>query len=160
MIRRPPRSTLFPYTTLFRSVHFVRFVGDARQLARRRAGRLVQRSRQQPRLEAIGLVQQLAFRADQQPTAFFLELLVRSEEHTSELQSRLHLVCRLLLGKKTNESTVIVSPDCGAAEYLSPRSRPSECGVCSESSMILSACSFSSASISRSPWTLGPLAPA
>src|SRR5687768_18404090 len=67
MIRRPPRSTLFPYTTLFRSAaafgrpHPVSCVGAGHGAARRRA---------------------------------------RSEEHTSELQSRLHLVCRLLLEKK------------------------------------------------------------
>src|SRR3989304_5900019 len=67
MIRRPPRSTLFPYTTLFRSkVH----VGDAMFEAGRN-------------------------NADMGKT-------IRSEEHTSELQSRLHLVCRLLLEKKKN----------------------------------------------------------
>src|SRR2546422_7265995 len=70
MIRRPPRSTLFPYTTLFRSTlksravpsrHGVHFPHDSR-------------------------------------------MLKRSEEHTSELQSRLHLVCRLLLEKKKNDN--------------------------------------------------------
>src|SRR2546422_3909566 len=71
MIRRPPRSTLFPYTTLFRSRGGARLLaGDGR---RERVGRLVETAR----------------RAG-----------VRSEEHTSELQSRLHLVCRLLLEKK------------------------------------------------------------
>src|SRR6266436_7517591 len=68
MIRRPPRSTLFPYTTLFQSG----------------AG---PRSRDLPRAEQR--------RADARP-----RLCLRSEEHTSELQSRLHLVCRLLLEKK------------------------------------------------------------
>src|SRR2546422_6921328 len=86
MIRRPPRSTLFPYTTLFRSVsrEF-----DARAL---RAW-----------LEPLGREQHAGFRQ----LLVVLphrgqELLVRkrSEEHTSELQSRLHLVCRLLLEKK------------------------------------------------------------
>src|SRR3712207_7452506 len=81
MIRRPPRSTLFPYTTLFRSV----------------------RRRQQPReqfaeqlvLEAV--VERLARgRADDD------QRVPRSEEHTSELQSRQYLVCRLLLEKKIN----------------------------------------------------------
>src|SRR2546429_6052185 len=67
MIRRPPRSTLFPYTTLFRSVPGPREV---------RRGALVP----------------AAVHGGQQPH--------RSEEHTSELQSRLHLVCRLLLEKK------------------------------------------------------------
>src|SRR5687768_18052547 len=71
MIRRPPRSTLFPYTTLFRSVR-------ARLSADRKA-----------ELARIGRSQELEPRLDR-----------RSEEHTSELQSRLHLVCRLLLEKK------------------------------------------------------------
>src|SRR2546429_6381654 len=72
MIRRPPRSTLFPYTTLFRS--------GRRHLARGR-GELLAHRGQVPRGpgDAVRL---------------------RSEEHTSELQSRLHLVCRLLLEKK------------------------------------------------------------
>src|SRR3989442_11671091 len=75
MIRRPPRSTLFPYTTLFRShrrdhvAEHVAHVGDA-ELEERR-----------PLDDAFGAVH-------------------RSEEHTSELQSRPHLVCRLLLEKK------------------------------------------------------------
>src|SRR5205809_3867960 len=67
MIRRPPRSTLFPYTTLFRSRIQDRHAGDAP-------------CRRHFLLEA--------------------EVTARSEEHTSELQSRLHLVCRLLLEKK------------------------------------------------------------
>src|SRR2546422_7700627 len=71
MIRRPPRSTLFPYTTLFRSL-------SARGARRDRVCRIVTKS-------AEG-----ASHALEQ----------RSEEHTSELQSRLHLVCRLLLEKK------------------------------------------------------------
>src|ERR1041385_9411434 len=65
MIRRPPRSTLFPYTTLFRSVNCVISLAPVRH----------------------ALPQGKAW---------------RSEEHTSELQSRLHLVCRLLLEKKNN----------------------------------------------------------
>src|SRR3712207_8187079 len=84
MIRRPPRSTLFPYTTLFRSPH---------RAARRRAlrepssGKPTGRSRWPnplPRGRAVDLV----------------DCLLRSEEHTSELQSRQYLVCRLLLEKK------------------------------------------------------------
>src|SRR2546422_3460030 len=81
MIRRPPRSTLFPYTTLFRSVR----IAAARSSA-----------------------------------SFFLPNLSasfchpRSEEHTSELQSRLHLVCRLLLEKKKDEpgnpAVLVVNP--------------------------------------------------
>src|SRR5690349_24172731 len=73
MIRLPPRSTLFPYTTLFRSD----WLGDGRLRADRAARRLHPRHQGGPR-----------------------KLLARSEEHTSELQSRRDLVCRLLLEKK------------------------------------------------------------
>src|SRR2546430_7614752 len=88
MIRRPPRSTLFPYTTLFRSQ------------ARRQ--RLLRVALQQPRHQQDDLL--LAFDAE------LVELQVqtldeRSEEHTSELQSQSNLVCRLLLEKKKNKYT-------------------------------------------------------
>src|SRR5690554_7225434 len=84
MIRRPPRSTLFPYTTLFRSEgDFLQFPGQVEQ----------------------GIV-------DAEGVEDFVGLLledaspgVRSEEHTSELQSRPHLVCRLLLEKKKKNKT-------------------------------------------------------
>src|SRR2546429_3224268 len=80
MIRRPPRSTLFPYTTLFRS---------PRDRRCRRSGTPHSRARRScPR----------GFRRSAAPR--------RSEEHTSELQSRLHLVCRLLLEKKKIENGV------------------------------------------------------
>src|SRR2546429_6851746 len=72
MIRRPPRSTLFPYTTLFRSLD-----PDVGRIRKPRPQRETGRS--------------------------VLPLRDRSEEHTSELQSRLHLVCRLLLEKKKSE---------------------------------------------------------
>src|SRR3712207_7353944 len=78
MIRRPPRSTLFPYTTLFRSRQVHRHDSAARRGHHSRAQRGVVR----PRSSGVGS------RAD------------RSEEHTSELQSRQYLVCRLLLEKK------------------------------------------------------------
>src|SRR2546429_7205565 len=97
MIRRPPRSTLFPYTTLFRSL---------RRLDHGRQGN--------GRKRACG--------AQQRPAA------ARSEEHTSELQSRLHLVCRLLLEKKKNIqnrgisashcTTHLSSIRCDSAPYL------------------------------------------
>src|SRR2546429_6442065 len=83
MIRRPPRSTLFPYTTLFRSrkkplrARFLRSCRDGLKLAV-----AVRNSRHQRRRRHSD----------------------RSEEHTSELQSRLHLVCRLLLEKKKNRT--------------------------------------------------------
>src|SRR2546422_5540846 len=93
MIRRPPRSTLFPYTTLFRSgPHGGRFGGEARG---DRGGRLHLRPRAHhrprgPRARAAG----------DRSHAPRVVAAARSEEHTSELQSRLHLVCRLLLEKK------------------------------------------------------------
>src|SRR2546422_6134857 len=80
MIRRPPRSTLFPYTTLFRS----RILPVTPPRAVRRLGGSAD-SNDTPALSA---------QPPNRLTAF------RSEEHTSELQSRLHLVCRLLLEKK------------------------------------------------------------
>src|SRR5260370_24151569 len=86
MIRRPPRSTLFPYTTLFRSVRTLRFNqcagGDLP--ARRTRARHEGRRRRRAGCE-------------------------RSEEHTSELQSHLNLVCRLLLEKKTYKHWGILS---------------------------------------------------
>src|SRR2546422_8380076 len=85
MIRRPPRSTLFPYTTLFRSVGAVWGSAVIRPPPRSDAVSVVASSRR-------GIS---GFRVDARPTA-----ASRSEEHTSELQSRLHLVCRLLLEKK------------------------------------------------------------
>src|SRR2546430_11928604 len=86
MIRRPPRSTLFPYTTLFRSVR-----DPDRGGARARAGDLVENAAR------------LLARIDD--GAFGRRLVdneIRSEEHTSELQSQSNLVCRLLLEKKNN----------------------------------------------------------
>src|SRR5260370_28778253 len=86
MIRRPPRSTLFPYTTLFRSkrqdlghrgpVHEIQHAGLA---AAHEPGRV---------------------RDDRKTAATQINVVIRSEEHTSELQSHLNLVCRLLLEKK------------------------------------------------------------
>src|SRR5690349_23538208 len=84
MIRRPPRSTLFPYTTLFRS---------AGCLPKRRRGDRVERASLQ-----CGLVGEPGIRGSFSGPAGPRSL--RSEEHTSELQSRRELVCRLLLEKK------------------------------------------------------------
>src|SRR3712207_8942711 len=89
MIRRPPRSTLFPYTTLFRSEVFGRSV---------RAGRLGWWPSACCATASIGLPHDLQKRASSGSDA--PHLLQRSEEHTSELQSRQYLVCRLLLEKK------------------------------------------------------------
>src|SRR5256885_8090461 len=98
MIRRPPRSTLFPYTTLFRSAeivdHRVDVVLQLRDLAARvdldRAGQIALRHRRR----------HLRDRADLRREIGGEEIHVRSEEHTSELQSPCNLVCRLLLEKK------------------------------------------------------------
>src|SRR5690349_22403098 len=89
MIRRPPRSTLFPYTTLFRSVHAV----PAAFL--RPAGR-------------AGDVRELVHVRDR-GAGEDLRRPGRSEEHTSELQSRRELVCRLLLEKKKTEILIAIA---------------------------------------------------
>src|SRR5258707_2386777 len=86
MIRRPPRSTLFPYTTLFRSVVV--------------AGRVAQE--RPPRAGARALAAPVGRAREREPRHAVVAL--RSEEHTSELQSRQYLVCRLLLEKKKNKT--------------------------------------------------------
>src|SRR3989442_4188502 len=90
MIRRPPRSTLFPYTTLFRSPP----PPTARPPAAGAAARLLG-DRRRPRRQRLP-----ALAATGDPTRAGRAGAARSEEHTSELQSRPHLVCRLLLEKK------------------------------------------------------------
>src|SRR5258705_10290143 len=84
MIRRPPRSTLFPYTTLFRSV---RWIGSSKEEEHGR--------------KATPHCLVVRFRPDHIQ-------LRRSEEHTSELQSLRHLVCRLLLEKKKKNTTLTI----------------------------------------------------
>src|SRR3712207_7908582 len=99
MIRRPPRSTLFPYTTLFRSVALdgeaarvrLEVLADGHDVARDRAQILHQPDHLFERL------------AEPHHDAALGEHPPRSEEHTSELQSRQYLVCRLLLEKKKNK---------------------------------------------------------
>src|SRR3712207_8585633 len=78
MIRRPPRSTLFPYTTLFRS----------------------QGTRSPPRSSSRRSIQTTNSSFTRNSTSCLQAMVIRSEEHTSELQSRQYLVCRLLLEKK------------------------------------------------------------
>src|SRR2546422_7926111 len=92
MIRRPPRSTLFPYTTLFRSDadHFVR-LDASRDDTLGEVARVRLQGLERSRLQRI------------------IPRGVRSEEHTSELQSRLHLVCRLLLEKKNTQQVQLTS---------------------------------------------------
>src|SRR2546422_2892181 len=92
MIRRPPRSTLFPYTTLFRSPRPEpgrrREVGDGGVPADLRQAQAGLRAHAPSTIAAV------------RPRTYPRAKSARSEEHTSELQSRLHLVCRLLLEKK------------------------------------------------------------
>src|SRR2546421_1379374 len=100
MIRRPPRSTLFPYTTLFRSCE--------REERRFRGARLHQRGarrsrRQEARQRGVGPIVLIAEMPGAHDAAR-LVLDLRSEEHTSELQSRSDLVCRLLLEKKKKKT--------------------------------------------------------
>src|SRR5260370_14445982 len=92
MIRRPPRSTLFPYTTLFRSVHVHSL--DRRHRAER--ARLAAAWDDPQFVRVTGIGRHVCGHGEH-------ELPPRSEEHTSELQSHLNLVCRLLLEKKKNK---------------------------------------------------------
>src|SRR3712207_7937745 len=97
MIRRPPRSTLFPYTTLFRSRAPVAALQAALHKRQRRGQGLAAHKR--PECARAG--SPLRYRYVRPP---------RSEEHTSELQSRQYLVCRLLLEKKNTIPTFITKP--------------------------------------------------
>src|SRR3712207_7551226 len=97
MIRRPPRSTLFPYTTLFRSRVF-------KQIAKERRKRELE-----PIFKILNDISHVEGDAtDPEYKAFSQSIggIQRSEEHTSELQSRQYLVCRLLLEKKTNTISI------------------------------------------------------
>src|SRR2546422_1970197 len=100
MIRRPPRSTLFPYTTLFRS----QLPSQAQVQG-------------QPRIHAKVVLDE----------EHQIGVAHRSEEHTSELQSRLHLVCRLLLEKKKKNTTYTSTPLMSANSH--GRSHPSACSA-------------------------------
>src|SRR3989449_3876590 len=110
MIRRPPRSTLFPYTTLFRSHRFVGGPGgpgdDGERIGRRDGEARERVARAVEALRPLGdaVVPRIPRHFDgRRASPQLLEATGdtrRSEEHTSELQSRLHLVCRLLLEKK------------------------------------------------------------
>src|SRR2546425_5180290 len=92
MIRRPPRSTLFPYTTLFRSLEG-RAVQDVWIVPSRSA-------RQAPGVSAPGILYGTTLRVYDPRSDLWHIIWIRSEEHTSELQSLAYLVCRLLLEKK------------------------------------------------------------
>src|SRR5438876_2428967 len=91
MTRRPPRSTLFPYTTLFRSIN----------------GAVIASTRHAPEVRNTTPVQNCSMRHSTNEHSA-LKLPSRSEEHTSELQSPVHLVCRLLLEKKKGD---MIEPD-------------------------------------------------
>src|SRR3712207_7918173 len=99
MIRRPPRSPLFPYTTLFRSLPAMKTIGREFTPKEEEAVEL---------LRSILVEQQVEFRLESGEAAVANNFAMchsrsRSEEHTSELQSRQYLVCRLLLEKKKKD---------------------------------------------------------
>src|SRR3712207_8006351 len=100
MIRRPPRSTLFPYTTLFRSCRASPTVSPALRL------HLSRRVSRRP-----GLLQAPSRRCGWHRECTSRHSPLRSEEHTSELQSRQYLVCRLLLEKKKKTTLLNYSHD-------------------------------------------------
>src|SRR3989442_3243135 len=99
MIRRPPRSTLFPYTTLFRSDLVLAFLPEDAAVG-------------DEDVDIVALLDGAAIVGERDPRRPALHFdgddlaIVRSEEHTSELQSRPHLVCRLLLEKKKKKLIV------------------------------------------------------
>src|SRR2546425_4538044 len=97
MIRRPPRSTLFPYTTLFRSEAEHAFDGAVRQIVRGEERMLLapRAAAVSPHARECRRTVATLLQLDEHPTPHY-----RSEEHTSELQSLAYLVCRLLLEKK------------------------------------------------------------
>src|SRR3712207_8167148 len=97
MIRRPPRSTLFPYTTLFRSRDLPALVAGMNRLT------------ETPLLDPAQVEREVVARDREVDNPYTKDLQVtRSEEHTSELQSRQYLVCRLLLEKKNNSSAILL----------------------------------------------------
>src|SRR5438445_2451231 len=100
MIRRPPRSTLFPYTTLFRSV--MPEINDRRSAP-----------------EPVAVVDAV----DHEPRPEHQRVRDRSEEHTSELQSRQYLVCRLLLEKKKKTEHGLRQPYAVGEQYIGRPSR-------------------------------------
>src|SRR2546430_13074199 len=102
MIRRPPRSTLFPYTTLFRSIEAARADIVVVDLGLGQALELIAQLRE--RLPAVHIVAHLALASER------LGDQLRSEEHTSELQSQSNLVCRLLLEKKKSRGNQPIRP--------------------------------------------------
>src|SRR2546422_8520519 len=133
MIRRPPRSTLFPYTTLFRST-LTNARGKVTALAYDTKGNISQTT------DALANVTRFAYDARGRITTTtdaLNNITSRSEEHTSELQSRLHLVCRLLLEKKksTPKTHVTCSKASAPATSNGPRlAAPRTTGITPSSS--------------------------
>src|SRR3712207_7862102 len=101
MIRRPPRSTLFPYTTLFRSESFDEAYTHARQLEAEKGVAFIHPYDDPEVIAGQGTIGMEILRQHPDP---------RSEEHTSELQSRQYLVCRLLLEKKKKKNKIFQVP--------------------------------------------------
>src|SRR3712207_7027131 len=99
MILRPPRSTLFPYTTLFRSVVLQPLAVEGGCVAQQHVGHLPVNGLDTGDLDVDATDAELP-QGGNRRTHRCVDLRVRSEEHTSELQSRQYLVCRLLLEKK------------------------------------------------------------
>src|SRR5256886_16642644 len=102
MIRRPPRSTLFPYTTLFRSPR-LRYLAEQGSAT---AAAYLEAFRQPERVLSTAMMGVTVAHVVAASAATWSLLPTRSEEHTSELQSQSNLVCRLLLEKKKNSSRV------------------------------------------------------
>src|SRR2546422_7468908 len=118
MIRRPPRSTLFPYTTLFRSQRM------------ERPAELRNGEERHPALAGEpGHIHLAALHASRDQQGRIAGLRAgreqRSEEHTSELQSRLHLVCRLLLEKKKNNNQLVSRPQLLSSDLIERK----QCGT-------------------------------
>src|SRR3712207_8756093 len=120
MIRRPPRSTLFPYTTLFRSVvseiaahraRVVVYLVPTRALIRQTITDLLDRLRE-ANLESVAV------------SGAPVPLEPRSEEHTSELPSRQYFVCRLLLEKKKKLQTLVIDRTRKPLSSITPKHRP------------------------------------
>src|SRR5256885_7893478 len=136
MIRRPPRSTLFPYTTLFRSDDASRGindseVGDARRLP---ANQVI------TRIE--GNIRRQGEKSGANKPVSDQLALFRSEEHTSELQSPCNLVCRLLLEKKKTQKIPTYIISCTGAIYRSLLVNPTSLFSVRATSTILCSISF------------------
>src|SRR2546423_6321687 len=102
MIRRPPRSTLFPYTTLFRSAYVMLFAFDGHTFP-------IDQSMLETLADEDVVEEGTSLEDAQKFVEHHLKETERSEEHTSELQSLAYLVCRLLLEKKKKYDNIIIS---------------------------------------------------